>query len=254
MKTRHEVIWNNATLQEATAPLSLPVFGNSVCGVRIQNRSVWVLMVTETATGAPVEELPPFSWVLIPNPVDYTFQLLVANNNLTKPADMRVSVTYVDTPVTYAYGTISPLSGQSLPISGIDSANNGVLVGNDTSSPVNNNPVQGSPVVSSGILLTSGSNTSMFVTGGVLQKLFVYVTSTTSTAPGDTSALLIYINGKILDAILLATMTGNTGANWIINRQYDLSPGINANGAGLQFLADNLASGSQLYGNAFGII
>lgn len=115
MKTRHDIVWDNATLQGASAPLTQKVFGNSVCGVRIQNRSVWVLMVTETATGAPVEELPPFSWVLIPNPVDYTFQLLVANNNLTKPADMRVSVTYVDTPVTYAYGSISTQNGQSNP-------------------------------------------------------------------------------------------------------------------------------------------
>ena len=115
MKTRHDIVWDNATLQGASAPLTQKVFGNSVCGVRIQNRSVWVLMVTETATGAPVEELPPFSWVLIPNPVDYTFNLLVASNNLTKPADMRVSVTYVDTPVSYAYGTISTQNGQSNP-------------------------------------------------------------------------------------------------------------------------------------------
>lgn len=120
MKTSHQVIWNNATLQSATAPLNQQVFGNSVCAVRIQNRSVWVLMVTETATGAPVDELPPLSWIMIPNPVDFTLSLLVSDNNLTKPADMKVSVTYVDTPVSYAYGSLSPLSGQSIPDSQVN--------------------------------------------------------------------------------------------------------------------------------------
>ena len=120
MKTRHETIWSNIVLQSVTAPLSQQVFGNSVCGIRIQNRTVWVMMITETATGAPVDELPPLSWVLIPNPMDFTLALLVASNNLTKPADMKVSVTYVDTPVTYAYGTLSPLSGQSIPDSQVN--------------------------------------------------------------------------------------------------------------------------------------
>lgn len=161
MKTRHDIVWDNATLQGASAPLTQKVFGNSVCGVRIQNRSVWVLMVTETATGAPVEELPPFSWVLIPNPVDYTFQLLVANNNLTKPADMRVSVTYVDTPVTYAYGSISPLSGQSIPLSGIDSASNGVNVNNTVGTDIGK-----------GFTRLSGGGTMYASSGGITVVTF----------------------------------------------------------------------------------
>lgn len=188
MKTSHQVIWNNATLQAATAPLNQQVFGNNVCAVRIQNRSVWVLMVTETATGAPVEELPPMSWCLIPNPVDFTFNLLAESNNLPKPSDMKVSVTYVDSPVSYAFGTLNPLNGQSIPSQ---------LVTNDISNPVNTLSVTGSPVSSSYTSLTTSWST-LLVLNSVVQKIFVSTgnsSATASTASNQTLFLANSVNG-----------------------------------------------------------
>lgn len=243
MKTRHETIWSNSVLQSATAPLSQQVFGNSVCGIRIQNRTVWVMMITETATGAPVDELPPLSWVLIPNPLDFTLALLVASNNLTKPADMRVSVTYVDTPVTYAYGTISPLSGQSIP---------GQLVQNDVSAPVNNNPVQGSPVTTGQISLpSSGALTLIMAAGGVMQKLLINVMNgTNATTPAN--AIIQLRNGSNGSDVFSQIPVGNLESGAVAPPlEIDFAPGIENNG--IYGNVANLTAG-YMYATLFAVI
>lgn len=117
MNTRHETIWDNVSISEASSPLSQTVTGNAVCGIRIQNRSIYPLLVTEKSTGAPVEEIPSMSYCVLPNPVDFILTLLVASNNLTPPASQKVTLTYINTPVTYQFGALTQLQGQSQPTS-----------------------------------------------------------------------------------------------------------------------------------------
>ena len=110
-------LFDNSQIAAASATLSLPEKGNASCSVKVVNSSVYPLLITSTSQGgAPVEVLPPYTFAIMPNPVNYTAALLVEKGTgLSAPANQYVTATYIDQVMNYQFGPISELAAGSVP-------------------------------------------------------------------------------------------------------------------------------------------